>query len=249
MDANGYTAEKRFPTTRWSLVARAGLEDAEGGREALGQLLSRYWPAMHAHLTGDKRLSPQDAEDILQEFIVGKILEKQLIARASEPLGKFRTFLLTALDRFLIDQFRQRHAEKRNPQGGATLDLGDYAPQIAAPQSPSDAFDAAWARGVLNETIERMRAECQAAGRPDIWGVFECRILNPMLHGAEPADYDQLVTQFGLQSPSQASNVLMTAKRTFARMLRGVVGEYAESGEDVETEIGELQAILGRAGG
>ncbi len=42
---------ERFPTTAWSLVARAGKEDARQRREALGQLLVRYLPALQAHPT------------------------------------------------------------------------------------------------------------------------------------------------------------------------------------------------------
>lgn len=250
MKPNGPEANspKRFPTTRWSLVAQAGLEDPENRREALDHLLSRYWPALHAHLVGDKRLPSEEAEDVLQEFIVGKILEKELIGQARQDLGKFRTFLLAALDRFVIDQFRRRNAKKHSPDGGAAmvLDLGDHAGRLPASPAPCDAFDTAWARGVLAETIDRMREECEASERLDLWGVFECRILGPILEGAEPVDYDVLVKRFHLQSPSQASNVLMTAKRMFSRVLRGVVAEYSQDSENIEAEIRDLREILGR---
>lgn len=248
MTPNGPGTERRFPTTRWSLVAEAGLANADDRRKALERLLSRYWPALLAHLVGDKRMPPEEAEDVLQEFVVGKILEKELISHASRELGKFRTFLLAALDRFAIDQFRQRSAKKRSPEGGVAMILGDYAERLPAAPPPCDAFDAAWARRVLAETIQCMRAECEASDRLDVWGVFECRVLEPTLHGKEPADYEQIVTRFGLQSPSQASNVLMTGKRMFARVLRSVVGEYADDDEDIEAEIRELRNILGRTG-
>jgi len=240
--------DARFPTTHWSLVARAGQDAAEAKRQALGELLTRYLPALRAHLLHGKRLPPEDADDLLQEFVAAKILEKELLGRADAELGRFRTFLLISLDRFLIDRFREDGARKRSPGEGRLRVLGDEAGQLPANQ-PSDAFDLAWARNVIDQTVQVMRAECESSGREDVWGVFECRLLGPMLHGAEPIPYEDLVKRFGLQSPSQASNLLMTAKRVFARALRAVVGEYARESDEIEAEIRELMEVLARARG
>ena len=70
------------------------------------------------------------------------------------------------------------------------------------------------------------------------------RILLPIMEGAEPAAYADLVRQYGFQSPAQASNVLISAKRMFARLLREVISEYAFSEEEVESEIQELYQSL-----
>jgi RNA polymerase sigma-70 factor (ECF subfamily) len=245
MAADRYTGPQRFPTTSWSLVALAGKGDHQACREALGQLLARYLPALHAHLVYSKRLAPDRADDVLQDFVANKILERALIARADRDLGKFRTFLLTALDRFLLNWIRDAGAKKRGAGEGSEA-LGKRADLLSSNIQARDAFDVVWARGVLAEAIRRMRNECEAAGRLDVWGVFECRILAPILEGAEPADYRELVRRFGLRSPSQASNVLMTAKRMYGRVLRGVVGEYARDAQEVDEEIGELRDILAR---
>jgi len=238
----------RLPTTHWSLVARAGQDVAEARRQALGELLVRYLPALRAHLVYGKRLSPEDADDLLQDFIAAKILEKELIGRADAHLGKFRTFLLTALDRFLIDHLREITARKRSPGPGGLKALWDLADQLPA-DPHGDAFELAWARNVIDQTVHLMRAECESSGRRDVWGVFECRLLGPILNQAEPVEYDALVGRFGLQSPSQASNLLVTAKRMFARLMRTVVGEYALDHAEIESEIGHLAGILGGARG
>jgi len=233
----------RFPTTAWSLVERAGHE-GQCQREALGQLLARYLPALVAHLVFRRGFHPEVADDMVQEFITGKIVEKDLIARADQELGKFRTFLLTALDRFLVDSIRARQAKKRMPDGGRLVSIGDRADRLQGEAGPSEAFDVAWARGVLEEALGRMQQQCESSGRPEVWGIFECRVLEPVLSGAEPAGYDELVERFGLQSPSQASNVLITAKRMYARTLRSVVGEYAYDDGEIESEIEELREVL-----
>lgn len=243
MTATGQGRRERFPSTHWSLVARSVQDDTAASRAALGDLLQRYLPALRAHL-GYKQLTPEEADDLLQEFVAGRILEKDLIARANRNLGKFRTFLLTALNRFLVDQIRASRAKKRAPDEAKLVRLGERAEQLQAEPEQSDAFDVAWARGVLDEALRRMQTECESSGRADVWGVFQCRVLDPILSGTKATDYDKLIRRFGLTSPSQASNVLMTAKRMYARALRSVVAEYARDGQEIAEEIEQLRKIL-----
>ncbi|MBN2292491.1 MAG: sigma-70 family RNA polymerase sigma factor [Pirellulales bacterium] len=235
-----YIPEARFPTTHWTLVGQAG----KAGSEALGRLLGRYLPALVAHLVHGKRIAPEEAEDLVQDFVAGKVLEKNLISRANPDLGKFRTLLLTSLDRFLIDQIRAKNAKVRSPGDGQIVALGEGEAMLEASPRNSDSFELAWARRVLAETIERMRDECNRSERMDVWNVFDARLFGPVLRGSEPMDYDELVERFGLTSPSQAANLLVTAKRMFARVLRAVVAEYASNDEEIEAEIAELKSIL-----
>ena len=244
MSAAHYGKAARFPTTRWSLVDLIGRGDAEATRQALGDLLTRYLPALQMHLIRGKGLAPDAADDLIQEFVAGKILEKDLIGRADRGLGKFRTFLLTALDRFLIDRVRRAGAKKRAPGDAGVVAIGDDEACLRTDKTPSDIFDVTWGRGVLAEALARMRRHCEESDRTDLWGIFECRLLDPILKGAEPVEYGELVERFGLNSPAHASNVLITAKRMFARTLRAVVAEYCQDDQEIESEIAELRQIL-----
>ncbi len=233
---------KQFATTQWSLVVKAG-QEARG--EALARLLEQYLPALRAHLINGKRLPPDQADDLLQEFTAQKILEKNLFAAADRRLGKFRTFLLTALDRFVLNQHRAQGARKHAADKAAPLADGDdaeYRPD------PSRAFDVAWARSVIADALRQMQAECEQSGRVDIWGVFQGRVVAPALEGALPLHYQQMVEQFGFPSPTAASNALVTAKRMYARILRAVVAQYADDPHEVESEIAELRAIVNTGG-
>jgi RNA polymerase sigma-70 factor (ECF subfamily) len=232
-----------FPPTQWSLVGRAGADDSSVRRQALEALLVRYLPALRAYLVLKKRLDPERADDLVQGFITSKVLEQGLFARADPHRGKFRVLLITALNNFVIDDYRRRGAPP-------TFSLSDTdAPQATeGGESPPDVFDVAWARELLAEVLRRMRHECTEGGREDLWGVFECRVLEPTLEGAPVLPYEQLVERFGFRSPSQAANALVTAKRLFARTLRAVVSEYAGDEAAVEEEIRDLQQILARSG-
>ena len=236
-----------FPATHWSLVARAvSAADVAAGREALEALLRQYLPALRARLVVERRIHPEKAEDLLQGFIADKVLEKELLARADRKLGRFRSFILTSLDRYLVDQSRTALAQRNNPCGGPMLALSEVADFARPPgrRRLQDGFDQAWGKQVIAEAINRMREECTGLRRCDLWEVFQARVLGPAIDDTPPLPYDELVRQFGFSSPEQASNVLVTAKRMFARMLRAVVSEYAGEEADVEEELAELRVAL-----
>src|SRR5262249_22513308 len=108
---------ERFPSTHWSLIGRAGTVDPAVKRQALAELLTRYMPAIKAYLTLKRHIAPDQVEDLFQGFVASKILEQDLIARANPHKGKFRTWLLTALDRYVISEWRHRSAAKRGGRG------------------------------------------------------------------------------------------------------------------------------------
>ena len=122
--------------------------------------------------------------------------------------------------------------------------MDELQDRLAVDGHNTDVYDVAWARQVLAEALRRMEQRCLAAGREDTWGVFQKRFVSPILERTEPAPYEHLVREFGFRSPSQAANALTTAKRMFARSLRGVVGEYCAGEDEVEEEIRGLMEIL-----
>lgn len=141
-------------------------------------MLGLYFPALRAHLVRGKRVPADRADDLLQGFVCDKVLERDLLSHVQEGRGKFRTFLLCALDRYLVDQFRSDQALRRAPHragsGQRENDAGMVASDLAG---PSSAFDAAWARAVVAEAVFRMKGECDRSGRSDVWGLFDCRLL------------------------------------------------------------------------
>lgn len=233
----------RFPTTHWSLVGRAA--DAIAGRRALGELVHAYLPALRAHLTGPMQIEQHRADDLIQGFLTDKVLQQNMIALADPDRGRFRTFLLTALERFIIDTHRRDSARKRSP-GSKLLDVDEHAHRLAAHHNPSDAFDRAWACEVLGEVMRRMKRECETSGKAHLWGIFEARMLLPITDGSEPASHDDLSRLWKLDSPRQAANALGSAKRLFTRNFRAVVGEYAADETEVDAEIRELWEIFSR---
>jgi DNA-directed RNA polymerase specialized sigma24 family protein len=233
------------PATDWGLIARATGEPSLEQRLAMQALLAQYLPALKTHVLARWRVRIERAEDLLQAFLTAKVVEDNLIAQASEEKGKFRHFLRRTLDDFIIDQYRRENARKRSPGRIAPLAEADLLPDENA-GAADEAFEVAWAREVIAAALGQMRQECTDGGRPDIWGVFECRVVKPLLENDPPTPYEQVVEQWRLKSPIQAANVLATGKRMFERNLRAVLRGYTGGEGGIDAELRELREILAR---
>jgi RNA polymerase sigma-70 factor (ECF subfamily) len=240
--------DARFPQTRWTLVESAG-EETQSARPALEQLLQRYLPALRAHLLYRRQVKADAADDLLHSFIARRVLEMHLIGKADRTRGKFRTFLLTALDRFVSNELRSQRTIRRGGGNVRSLENEALIEPADRGERPSDAFDVQWARGIIGEAVSRMKAACQQHDRPELWRLFELRVLGPALEARPAPSYASLVRQFGFETPAQASNAMVTAKRIFARALRDVVGEYTDDREQTDAEIMDLYDVLSRSRG
>lgn len=233
-----------FPSTDWADLRHGAVAAGAARQGAVERLARRYHRPLRAYLMAQRGLSAAVAEEVLQAFYCEKMLDAGFIARADPARGKFRSFLLASLNHFVVDSHRRRVAGQRKDGDLIAADRLDALAQDA----PVCAFELQWARYVLDEVLQRMERACVASGREDIWRIFDARVLSPALDGVEPVAYEQLVAQFGLKSPLQAANVLITAKRMFDRTLREVLTEGLESPSagQVDSEIRELMAILAR---
>lgn len=191
-----------------------------------------------------KQLPVERADDLIQGFLTSEVLERHLIRRADRARGRFRALLMTALNRYILRDLRRRRAQKREVDRAVSLDDEKRTWAQPASRRQSDAFDIAWARRVIDQTLTGMRSECDSAGRNDLWMIFEARILAPALDGIEPVSYELLVDQFSLATPKQAANAVVTGRRMFVRHLREVVAQYTLAEGDIDQEIRDLQQCL-----
>ena len=225
-----------FPVTTWVEVT-----DRK-------KIVNQYWIALKTYLGGLLSRFPEyraEADDFLQDFIKEKILHPGWLEKADPNKGRFRDLLKSSLRNFVTGEIRKREAAKR---GGSSslVPLDDLEQEIAGPEPVSDSFDMAWLQMLLSETLEKMKQACAASDSNHIWKIFEVRILRPALEGIEPPPYEELVAQFGLRSPAQATNALATGKRMFARHLRAVIAQYETGDKAVRAEIDSLRLFLAK---
>src|SRR5713226_9600277 len=110
--------DRRFPTTRWTLVVSAGEGDARGSRDALAELCGLYWYPLYIYVRRQGADADQ-AQDLTQGFFA-KVLEKNYIEEARHDRGRFRSFLLASLKHFLANERDRDQALKR---GGGSVDI------------------------------------------------------------------------------------------------------------------------------
>src|SRR5687768_11867148 len=187
----------RLPSTHWSEIASACHTRQQKGRDALDRLLTRYQPALLAHLGFKFRATEDAAQDLLQSFVVERILEKALLAQANPSRGRFRTFLLNALDNFVVSQRRKEQAQKRSPSGHV-ISVDDLSPGDEPQHNdpPVDRTEVMWAQAAINAALLNMRRECESSRRMDIWGLFEGRVLSAILEDRPETDYETLIERF-----------------------------------------------------
>jgi len=99
--------------------------------------------------------------------------------------------------------------------------------------------------------LRRMEADCKTPGkdqprREQIWEIFRIRLYEPIFNGAPQMPYDELVERFGLKSPTDASNTLLSGKRIFKAHLEKVIREYAGQDAAAALELQELEGFLQR---
>src|SRR5262245_61325387 len=108
---DSHTQNAAFHTTRWSIVLAAQGKGSPEASQSLEALCQRYWPPLYAYLR-HRGFAPHDAEDLTQEFFA-RLLEKEWLAVAKRERGRFRSFLLMALKRFIANDWDRSRAQKR----------------------------------------------------------------------------------------------------------------------------------------
>jgi RNA polymerase sigma-70 factor (ECF subfamily) len=161
----------RFPTTQWSRVIAAGNRAAPVARAALAELCEAYWFPIYA-LIRRRGHSPDEACDLAQDYFI-RLLEKGVIAAADQSKGRFRAFLMTDCQHFLIDYHRRKHVRSRVLKT-MSIDADDaesrYRFEPAEDMTPDRLFDRTWAVTVLVRVLGLLAQEYAAKGRA---GVFD----------------------------------------------------------------------------
>lgn len=233
--------ETWFLTTHWSVVLAAGDSDSPQNVEALEMLCRTYWYPIYAYVRR-QGYQPSDAEDLTQGFFA-RLLAKRHLRSVGPEKGRFRTFLLVALKRFLINERDKAHALKRGG-GQAPLPLdttaaeGRYQNEPRHALSPEQLFDRRWALALLDQAMKRLRAEYErSAKRRDFDHLKEWLTAE---RGAIP--YAALAA--ALHTSEEAARVAVhRLRRRFREVFREEIA-HTVSAQEVEEEILHLLSVL-----
>jgi DNA-directed RNA polymerase specialized sigma24 family protein len=108
--APGANGPPTFVTTYWSMVLAVG-EESPAASALLDELCRTYWYPLYAYVRR-KGHDVHDAQDLTQEFFA-RLLRGNSLREVAPEKGKFRSFLLAAMNHFLAKEWRRETAQKR----------------------------------------------------------------------------------------------------------------------------------------
>jgi RNA polymerase sigma factor (sigma-70 family) len=230
-----------FLTTRWSVVLRAGTGESD---EALAQLCRDYWYPLYAFVRR-RGFSTHDAQDLTQGFFA-HVLDGTLLARAREEKGRFRSYILRALQHYVANE--QRHSGTQRRGGGTTFVAIDhlegeqrFALEPVAAMTPESQFERSWAFALLERVMEQLHTEYRHANRLEL---FEK--LQPYLAGkGQLAGYESLGRALAM-STSAVAVAIHRMRRRYGELLRQEIAQTISSFEDVDEELVYLHGIVAR---
>ncbi|NQT84454.1 sigma-70 family RNA polymerase sigma factor [bacterium] len=216
-----------FHTTHWTDIFDAMSHDEPRRQAALGELLGTYWKPIYCYLRC-KGHGREAAKDLTQGFFHEVVLGRGLIQRADQAKGRFRTFLLTCLNRYAANVLRAETTKQRMPEGGLVrLEDVDWlnAPEPAHSASPLEAFDYAWASALLDQVVAEVAGECLETGNYTYWELFQARVLQPIM---ENADSPSHVAQFLAGCRPWRHTTFKLARRDHLRLVKVSKGDIRE---------------------
>lgn len=232
-----------FATTQWSMVVEAAQRGSGDAELALADLCARYWSPIYVFIRR-KGYSTTDAEDLTQEFL-SALLEKNYLQSADPSRGRFRTFLLTAVTRFLMRQSDRNKAKKRG--GGRrhlSLDFatveGQYRHEPADESTPEALFERTWALTLLHTVLQRLAEDYAQKGKSQLFDALKSQLTG---HDGS-TESAQLVEMLRL-TPGALKVALHRLRRRFGDLLRQEVMATVADADELEEELRSLFRAVG----
>jgi RNA polymerase sigma-70 factor (ECF subfamily) len=215
-----------FQTTSWSLVR--SIKDVK----ALDTLISIYWKPLYFFVR-QKGNDNETAKDIVQDFLTS-LLSKQTLQKADAARGRFRTFLLAALENFMKDRLKSASREKRG--GGqkiVSLDFStgekEYTLQVRAGEAPETVLNRAWARSLWEDSLARLQGEASH--------------LEALKMYLADSDYKHISAKTGL-SESAAKTAVHRLRGQLRTIITNHIRETVSTDEDLRGEVAEFMELL-----
>ncbi|MEZ5430742.1 MAG: hypothetical protein R3F31_06085 [Verrucomicrobiales bacterium] len=225
------------------LAARDRVSSEDEATRSLETLCRQYWPPLYAYVR-QRGHAVHDAQDLTQSFFA-RLLERDWLSAADRERGRFRSFLLMAMKRFLANEWDRIRSEKRGGKiAFICLDMAmAEGMPIPDPKSVSGEtlFDQRWALSLLEIVMKRLRFEYEAAER---LAVYE--ELKPSLTTERGAtNYETLAKALKME-PASARSAVHRLRKRFRELFREEVSATVNDPAEVDDEMHAVIAALGR---
>jgi DNA-directed RNA polymerase specialized sigma24 family protein len=238
-------AREVFLTTHWSLI-----EDIQSKHDKdqalMNLLLKRYWKPVYSYLR-QKGYDNDQAKDLTQGFFYEVVLNRNLVQRADQCKGRFRSFLLHALNQYLINIQIAQQTKKQIPKN-KLIPFENIHPldmqQAISNLSPENAYNYAWLSALLDQILLEVEAGCCRDGMETHWNVFNDRVVKAILENVNPPSLVEICKRYGIEDEKKASNMNITVKRRFQTALKEYVRNTVTSDNYVAEELEEIMRFF-----
>lgn len=168
------------------------------------------------------------------------VLWKEIFLSRLDPgRGDLRGYLKTAITHYVANLRNRAKAEKRGGLSSVPLDFETAERTLAATtESPEEAYQRAWAQGVFERALERLKRDFESSQRT---GPFN--VILQYFQGTQTAPYSEIAAQHGMSVP-QLKSFLHRARGRFRELVRDEVADTVSDTDDVDSEMQELIKAL-----
>jgi RNA polymerase sigma factor (sigma-70 family) len=231
-----------FPLTHVSAVLALKSDDPVERQRSLERILGGYYKPVYKHLRIKWRKSPEDAEDVAQEFFT-RATEKRIFAAYEPARGRFRTFVRACLDNFVMTA---EEARRRIKRGGAyemvSADAQEAEREIGLstePLDPETIFDREWVRNVAAKSISALEQRLAALDKSRYFEVLKRYDLHD---GPGEPSYASVAAELGIKV-TDVTNYLHAARKELRDIVIEVLRELTATEEEFRAEAREVLGI------
>ena len=240
-DGPGAVAQSLFATTHWSVVLATTDQNSPQAAVALEQLCRTYWYPLYAYVR-HRGHSPEDAQDLTQEFFY-RLLQKEYLAQVDPRKGKFRSFLLAAINHFLANEWDRARTLKRGAgQPLISLDTAEtrYRTEPSESMSADRIFERQWALTLLAQVTAHLGEDYHAAGKGPLFDALQIYLSGDK--GLPP--YRETADKLGL-SLDTLKKAVERLRQRYGELLRQEIAHTVSDPREVDEEIRYLRSVLG----
>ena len=238
-----------FLTTQWGLIS-ASAEGSAEARAALEGLYRAYCHPVYAFIRRRGYGRP-DAQDLTQDFFI-HLLRTGLLGRADPQRGRFRSFLLGALEHFLAHAAERAAARKRG--GGCPMvflddETAEAQYQLAAPEAltAEALFDARLALTLLERSLGSLRHQYVLNQKEAVFEALKGFVALRASSGPE-SSYEAAAQALGV-GVGTVKTLIYRLRKQYLALVREEVARTVADPAEVEDELRALYEALVAAQG
>jgi DNA-directed RNA polymerase specialized sigma24 family protein len=233
---------EHFATTRWTLVVEVQAAATPRSRQALETLCDMYWYPLYAYLRR-RGHSADDAQDLTQGFFAS-LLEHHAFDGVDRTRGRFRSFLLAALNHY-VSNVRDRDRAKKRGGSVRHVPVDGLSPEERYGREPADRwtpekiFDRNWALTLLERVLVRVRDDWHGKGKGVVFDT-----LKSCLTGDDVSVSYRDVGVHLAMTEGAVKQAVHRLRRSYRDVLYDEIRHTVSHADDVEAELRYLMAAM-----